>query len=122
MKNKIFNYLDSIKSGIADMSDYIFDNPEYDFKEYKAMEVLTEYLDNSGFAVERGIGGLETAFRAIYENGTNGPSIGLLCEYDAIEDLGHACGHHMQGPAIVYAAAALKDLYKDKPYKLVVYG
>lgn len=122
MKNKLFNYLESIKDQMIHMSDYIFDNPEYDFKEYKAMEILTEYLNNNGFKVEKGIGGLETAFRAVYENGINGPSIGLLCEYDAIKDLGHACGHHMQGPAIVCAAAALKELYRDKPYKLVIYG
>jgi len=122
MKNKLFNYLESEKDQMIHMSDYIFDNPEYDSEEYKAMEILTEYLINNDFRVEKGIGGLETAFRAVYENGINGPSIGLLCEYDAIKDIGHACGHHMQGPAIVYAAVALKEAYRDRPYKLVVYG
>lgn len=122
MKDKIFDYLDSIKNQMIDMSDYIFDNPEFDCKEYKAMEVLTDYLNNNGFKLEKGIGGLETAFKAVYENGSNGPSIGLLCEYDAIENVGHACGHHMQGPAIAAAAIALKELYKDKPYKLIIYG
>jgi len=122
MKDKIFDYLDSIKNQMVDMSDYIFDNPEFDCKEYKAMEVLTDYLNDNGFKLEKGIGGIETAFRAVYENGMNGPSIGLLCEYDAIENIGHACGHHMQGPAIAAAAIALKELYKDKPYKLIIYG
>lgn len=122
MKNKILNHLDSIKDEMIYMSDYIFDNPEYGFKEYKAMEILTEYLRKNEFKIEKGIGDLETSFRATYENGSNGPSIGLLCEYDAIEGIGHACGHHMQGPSIVFAAATIKEIYKDNPYKLVVYG
>ncbi len=122
MKDKIFDYLDSIKAKMTGMSDYIFDNPECDFKEYKAAEVLTDYLNNNGFKVEKALCGLETSFRAVYENGTGGPSIGLLCEYDAIENVGHACGHHMQGPAIIATAVALKETYKNKPYKLVVYG
>ena len=54
------------------MADYIFDNPE-----------------------------LETAFRATYESGYGRPSIRLLCEYDALEGMGHACAHHMQGPSMV---------------------
>lgn len=122
MKDRIFDYLESIKQKMCDMSDYIFDNPEYDCNEYKAMEVLTDYLEQNGFKIEKGIGGLETAFRAVYENGMNGPSIGLLCEYDAIENIGHACGHHMQGPSIAAAAVSFKEVYKNKPYKLVIYG
>ncbi len=122
MKDMIFDYLELIKHQIFNMSDYIFDNPEYDCNEYKAMKTITDYLGNRGFKLERGIGGLETAFRASYENGVNGPSIGMLCEYDAIENIGHACGHHMQGPAIAAAAVSFKEIYKNKPYKLVIYG
>jgi amidohydrolase len=122
MKTDLFNHLDKVKEDMFKTADYIFDNPETDCKEYKAMETLTDYLQKNGFKVEKGIGGIETAFRAVYENGSGGPSLGLLCEYDALENIGHACGHHMQGPAICYAASAFKEVYKDKPYKLVVYG
>lgn len=122
MKTDLFNHLDKVKEDMFRTADYIFDNPETDCKEYKAMETLTDYLQKNGFKVEKGVGGIETAFRAVYENGSGGPSLGLLCEYDALENIGHACGHHMQGPAICYAASAFKEVYKDKPYKLVVYG
>lgn len=122
MKTDLFNHLDKVKEDMFKTADYIFDNPETDCKEYKAMEILTDYLQKNGFKVEKGVGGIETSFRAVYENGSGGPSLGLLCEYDALENIGHACGHHMQGPAICYAASAFKDVYKNKPYKLVVYG
>lgn len=48
--------------------------------------------------------------------------IGILCEYDALEGLGHGCGHHMQGPCCLGAAVALSQMETDKPFTLVVYG
>ena len=64
---------------------------------------------------------METSFRAVYEQGTGGPSFGLLAEYDALS-MGHGCGHHMQGPAILGAAFCIQKLAGDRPYKIVVYG
>lgn len=122
MKEKIFNHIDEMKSELLNISDYIFDNPELSFNEFKALEVITSFLQKHGFIVEKGLGSLKTAFRATFEHGENGPVIGLLCEYDALEGLGHGCGHHMQGPSIIGAAEAIKSLLNDKPYKLVVYG
>lgn len=124
MKQELYKEIDAQLDDLKKMSDYIFDHPEYANKEYKAVEVITEYLENEGFSIERGIAGLDTAFRAVYEWKTGGPSIGLLCEYDALEKLGHACGHHLQGPCIAGAAVALKHKLndQDKPYKIVVYG
>ena len=121
MKENLIKHIEDIKDDILSISDYIFDNPEEGYKEYKAHEILTRYLIKNGFKVEK-IKGLETAFKGVYENKSDGPSIGLLCEYDALEDIGHACGHHMQGPAIVAAAVALKETIKDYAFKVVVYG
>lgn len=121
MKESLFKNIDDRSSNLVAMADYIFDNPELAFKECKASKLLTDYLKKHGFNVELGLGSLDTAFKAVFENGIGGPNIGLLCEYDALP-MGHGCGHHMQGPAIVGAAAALKELYKDKPYKLTIYG
>ncbi|MGL4252742.1 MAG: M20 family metallopeptidase [Cetobacterium sp.] len=126
MKNKVWKYIDEKKDEFLVMSDYIFDNPELGLQEFKAANLLTEHLEKKGFSIERGLGGFETAFRAIYSNNANDsdsvPSIGLLCEYDALENLGHACAHNMQGPAILLAAEAIKETIKDLPYKLVIYG
>ena len=49
-------------------------------------------------------------------------SIGLLTEYDALAGIGHACGHHLQGPCILAAANAVLRAGIEKPFKLVVYG
>ncbi|MDF2676400.1 MAG: amidohydrolase [Bacillota bacterium] len=121
MKSKLFKNICNQKNKLIEIADYIYDNPELAFTEIKASEALTNLLEENGFEVERGLGSLDTAFRATYEFGEDGPNIGLLCEYDALP-MGHACGHHMQGPAIIGAAVAIKELYKDKPFKLTVYG
>ena len=122
MEEKLFKQIENMQEKLTEMSDYIHDHPEWGGKEYQAQKLLTEELERSGFQMERGIGGLETAFRAEYCVGTGGPVIGLLCEYDALEGLGHGCGHHMQGPACLGAAFAVKECLKEVPYILVVYG
>ncbi|WP_019229796.1 M20 family metallopeptidase [Sedimentibacter sp. B4] len=121
MKEKLFDSINAQKCKLIEIADYIFDNPELSFNEVKASKVLEDYLEEEGFMVESGLGSLNTAFKAVYENGQGGPNIGLLCEYDALP-MGHGCGHHMQGPAILGAAVAVKDLCSNKPFKLTVYG
>lgn len=121
-KEDLFRWLDSQKNIFCSMSDSIFDHPEWGEEEYFASGLLTDYLKANGFGVTYGVGGFPTAFRAEYMNGTGGPVIGILCEYDAIRGLGHGCGHHMQGPCCIAAALAIKELVTDIPYRLVVYG
>lgn len=122
MKEELFKLIDQEKAVWTEMADTIFDHPEPGFQEVFASKLLVDCLKEHDFTVEEGIADLETAFRAEYVNGQGGPSIGLLCEYDALEGIGHACGHHMQGPSCLAAAFAVKELCKDMPYRLVVYG
>lgn len=122
MKNLLNKYIDNIAPEILSMADSIFDDPELGLNEFRAMRKITDFLKKNGFDVEENIYGFETAFRATYKSGKGGINIGLLCEYDALEGLGHACAHHMQGPSIIAAAVALKEVLKDYDYNIVVYG
>ena len=122
MKEKLYGLLEAQADRLLSMADQIFDNPEYDGEEFFASGLLEDYLEENGFAVERGLKDWPTAFRATWKQGEGGPRIGLLCEYDALRNLGHGCGHHMQGPCICGTAVALKNAGIDKPFELVVYG
>lgn len=121
-KEELFQRIDEEREELWSMADQIFDNPEYEGEEVFAAGLLTDYLRKNGFSVEMGVGGYKTAFRAVYSHGEGGPVIGILCEYDALRGLGHGCGHHMQGPGCLGAAAALKNLDTDRPFQIVVYG
>jgi aminobenzoyl-glutamate utilization protein B len=114
--------IEDLQPGLDAMSDFIFDHPEVGLQEVQACELLCDYLARHGFAVERGYAGLPTAFRAVHQVGSGGPRIGLLCEYDALAGLGHACAHHLQGPCIIGAAMAIKDQDTGLPYTLEVIG
>ena len=122
LKEVMFQEIDEIRNEMTAMADDIFDHPEIGMEEFHAQKVLTDWLEKEGFQVERGVVGVETAFKAVYSHGTGGPNIGLLCEYDALPGIGHACGHHMQGPSILAAAKALKDADIKEPYTITVYG
>ena len=130
LKKLLGEVIEMHRAELCKMADLIYDFAEKSAEEYKSMELLTDYLQNEGFTVERGIA-LDTAFRATWDNcraivddeGKNtAPVFGILVEYDALEDIGHACGHHMQGPAGIGAAIAIKEVMKDYPFKLVIYG
>ena len=107
---------------LTKMADTIFDHPEIGPHEVFASKLLTDYLESHGFAVTRGVGGLETAFRAVWKNGEGGPNMGFLCEYDALPGMGHGCGHQMQGPGILGAAVAIQKAAGTRPFTLTVYG
>lgn len=129
LKKLLGEVIEMHRAELCKMADLIYDFAEKSAEEYKSMELLTDYLQSEGFAVERGIA-LDTAFRATWDNSgaavdeekNTAPVLGILVEYDALEDIGHACGHHMQGPAGIGAAIAIKEVLKDYPFKLVIYG
>jgi len=81
-------------------------NPEIAFQEEKAAAWLADYLESEGFAVERGICQLPTAFRAAYGKGE--PRVAILAEYDALPGVGHGCGHNIIGTASAAAGLAAK--------------
>lgn len=130
LKKLLGEVIEMHRAELCKMADLIYDFAEKSAEEYKSMELLTDYLQNEGFTVERGIA-LDTAFRATWDNcraagddeeNNTAPVLGILVEYDALEDIGHACGHHIQGPAGIGAAIAIKEVMKDYPFKLVIYG
>jgi amidohydrolase len=92
------------------LSRDIHGHPELAYQERHALAAIGDFLERQGHRVERGIGGLETAFRARV-GPTDGPAIALLAEYDALPDVGHGCGHNLiaisnVGAYLVAAASA----------------
>ena len=106
LKASITGEIDTQRHQLNELSLKIHTNPELGFHEVKATAWLTQYLEEKGFSIERGICGLPTAFRASYGQGE--PAIAILAEYDALPGLGHACGHNLIATCAVGAAVASK--------------
>jgi amidohydrolase len=106
-------------SGLQGLSDWIGHNPEVGFKEFKAVDTLVKVLRSVGFTVETPVAGLQTAFVATWNSpaGTNGPTLGLIGEYDALrgtQGAFHGDQHNAQTPVAIAAARALMDYMRDK--------
>lgn len=97
---------------------------ETGLQEFRTSRALARFLEDRGFRLERGIAGMETAFRAELLFGKGRPAVAFLCEMDALPGLGHACGHNIVGVSSACAAAALASFGagRFRSGKIVVLG
>ncbi|MBQ4410380.1 MAG: amidohydrolase, partial [Firmicutes bacterium] len=114
--------VDALVPEIRALAHEIHEDPELGMQEFHAVALLTEVLKKHGFAIERNVCGLETAFIASYKGAKPGPIVGFLAEYDALNGLGHACGHNLIGSLAVCNAIALKDAIDEYGGEVRVIG
>jgi amidohydrolase len=120
LKARVGNVVETLAPVLAAVAREIHANPELGFKEFKAAAVLCEALERHGVRVSRHAYGLETSFVA--EIGRSGPCIALISEYDALPEVGHACGHNIIAATGLGAALALAALEDDLPGKVRYLG
>jgi len=102
------------------LSHWIQANPELNFEETMACGWLVEWLEKAGFAVARNVAGLDTAFV-----GTFGPgplNVAIVAEYDALPEVGHACGHNVIAASAIGAGIALAAVADQLGMKVSVIG
>jgi amidohydrolase len=121
LKEKVVLQVDEIKNDIFEVADEIHRNPELGNQEFKASKLLREKIANYGFTV-KDVEGLPTAFIATKKGTKPGPTIALLAEYDALPQIGHACGHNLIAAASFGAAAALGKLSNDLVGEVMLVG
>ena len=119
---RILNAVDAVAERVVAASHSIHAHPEVAFQEHHASALLAGELEQGGFRVTRGIGGLETAFLAELAGAAPGPTVAVLAEYDALPELGHGCGHNVIGAAALGAGLALAATAGEFAGRLVVIG
>jgi amidohydrolase len=105
---------------LTEISLDIHSHPELAMKETRAAALIADKLQARGFQVERAAFGLETAFRASWGEGP--VTIAYLCEYDALPEIGHACGHNLIATAGLGGAYGLKAALSPADVRLIVLG
>jgi len=122
LKSRVAAEIDKIRPRLIELSDAIHANPEIGYQEFKTSKLLCDELERAGFEVTRGVSGMPTAFKAVFEGRQGGPKVALLAELDALPGLGHACGHNIIGTASVGAGIALSKLMGEMAGTIMVFG
>ncbi|MDR9391427.1 MAG: M20 family metallopeptidase [Trueperaceae bacterium] len=123
VRAEVWDAVDRRSQDLVALSHRIHAHPEIRFEEHRASAWLTDALEREGFEVQRPAGGLETAFVARKRGGGgDGPTVAILCEYDALEGLGHACGHNVIATIGLGGGLALGASMDQLPGELRVIG
>ena len=119
-KQVVRQRLERAHESLIGLSHWIHANPELGYEEHRAAGWVADWLDKAGFAVERGVGGLETAVVGTYGQGPM--NVAFLVEYDALPDVGHACGHNVIAASSVGAGVGLAAVADALGLRVTVIG
>ena len=120
-KRRVCDEIDRLAPELLDVSHRIHAHPELCFEEHYAHDLLTEVLDDHGLAVQRRAYGVDTAFEARAGAG-GGPLVAVVCEYDALPGIGHACGHNIIAASGLGAGLALASMAGEADGRVAVVG
>jgi amidohydrolase len=122
MKDELVCAADDVRDELIALSHRIHDNPELGMEEHKAVQWQVELLRQHGFEVETPYGGLETAYCATFHGNGTGPRVAFLAEYDALQGVGHGCGHNVIAASSVGAGITLASVMDRIGGDVVVLG
>ncbi|MFJ5958384.1 amidohydrolase [Paenarthrobacter sp. NPDC092416] len=105
---------------LLDLSHAIHADPELGGQEFRAVKRVSKVLRSAGFSFDGPQPQQSTAFSATYGNGEL--VVALCVEYDALPDIGHACGHNVNAASAVGAALALAAVATDLGITVKVLG
>ena len=122
LKGRVCEAVDRLEEKLRGVSRFIYENPELKFEEVRAAKLLADELAAAGFDVRLGAAGLDTAIVATHPEVSDGPTVAIIGEYDALPGIGHACGHNLIAAAALGAALAVGVVKGELPGRLVFFG
>jgi len=106
-----------------DLNDFLARNPEISGQEFQSVAYILSVLKKKNILIEENVAGLNTAFIAhVIEGEPEQPKIGIIMEYDALPEIGHACGHCASGSLSLLAALTLKEMANEVPASIDLIG
>lgn len=113
LKEAIAKKIAENKDEAFELNVDLFENPEISGEEYESSRKIVELLKGKGYETEFPFAGLDTAFKAVYGADNHKYKIAIMTEYDALPEIGHACGHCLSAAISVLAGLATKDLQDE---------
>jgi amidohydrolase len=121
-QDQIVGAIDGIADQILDVSHQVHNHPELGNQEFFASALLMQTLLAHGFEVEKGFAGMETAFCARKGKAGSKPIVAFLAEYDALPEIGHACGHNIICTSALSAGIGLGSVVEELDGQVWVIG
>ena len=121
MKEKLKHYIETHSAVYEAIVQDLYDHPEIGNEEFRSMGVLCDILRKEGFDVQSGYV-VPTGFLGTYKSQKPGPVIAFMCEYDALPEVGHGCGHNLIAGMSLAAGCALKSVIDEVGGEVRVLG
>ena len=121
VKETMFQSIETNIENYMTMVQSLYDNPEIGNEEFKTMKLLVAYLEQAGFKTTAGYV-VPTGFLGEYDTGKPGPTIAVMCEFDALPEIGHGCGHNLIANIGIATGEAVKSVINQFGGKLLVIG
>jgi len=104
-------------------ADYLTDHPEIGGEEKGSCAYLVSFLRNQGYEVQTPYAGMPHSFLAVPEAKKQVTRRAVfLCEYDALPEVGHACGHSVSCGASILAGLAINEAFSDRSVRIDIMG
>ena len=106
------------------LGEYLTDHPEISGQEAESCKFITGFLEEKGYEIIAPITDMPYSFLAIDKKRKDfaGKKAAFLCEYDALPEVGHACGHSYSCAISILGALALRDAYPELPMRIDLIG
>ncbi|WP_233513013.1 MULTISPECIES: M20 family metallopeptidase [Erysipelotrichaceae] len=121
MKERLINYIEEHMDTYTSIVKLLYEHPEVGNEEFQAMELLSNTLKENGFQTEKAFV-VPTGFIGTYKSNKPGPVIAFMCEYDALPEVGHGCGHNLIAATSLAAGCALKSIIDEIGGEIRVIG
>ncbi|KAF2117616.1 metal-dependent amidase/aminoacylase/carboxypeptidase [Lophiotrema nucula] len=110
VRSTVISTIDTSSTELHDINKKVHSHPETAYKEYYAHDTITAFLEARGFQVKRSTYNLPTSFEAEY--GSGGRLVIVCAEYDALPEIGHACGHNLIATSSIATFLAVAEAIK----------
>ncbi|MGX7327744.1 M20 family metallopeptidase [Enterococcus bulliens] len=121
VKETLTHSIESNIDAYMDLVQTMYNNPEIGNEEFETMALLVDYLTKAGFETQSAYV-VPTGFLATYDTNKPGPTIAVMCEYDALPEVGHGCGHNLIAAIGIATGEAVKKVIDNYGGKLLVVG
>lgn len=121
LDKKIKKQIDAYYEEAYRLAEHLTRHPEISCEEVESCRYLVHFLEKHGYGVTTPYAGMQNSFVAVNENKKKMKAV-FLCEYDALPEVGHACGHSFSSAISILAALAIEKAYPELPFQIDIIG